>query len=327
MRVEYLYWAMIFFSLVSLVLIVSMAVIVLSKKNIIKKRSIITGQLEDWVMDVALENNSGANHVFLVPMNTELLLKGRLAGKVLLRLLIKLKKSLSGKSGENLGTIYNQLNLEQISLKRLQGKLWHVKAKGIQELAIMNQHAYHEQIFELAQHKDPMVRMEAQTAMVRLQGYKGLQFFDQLTYPISEWHQVNLLHLLANQPITGDSGIFNWLNSPNATLVQFSLKLIGEQHAAEFQDEVIKCLVHPNAIVRMQAILCLGQIASDSAAPELRKHYIAEPDKNLQLCIINEFMKMGSQHDLPFLQNLQHAADADIKLAADKTVLYLQKKI
>ena len=325
MRAEYLYLAIIFFSFIALILVISMLLIVLSKKGLQMRRRSISNQLEPWIMDIILEDTGASTHTFLLPDDISLLLEKKLARKVLLRELMKIKKSLSGVSGDNIEKLYNQLNLQEISLQRITSKFWHVKAKGIQELATMNQHVNHEMIFDLTNDKDHMVRMEAQTAMVRLQGYHGLQFFNTLTYPLTEWHQVNILYLLANQPITENTGVVNWLNSPNASVVQFSLKLISEQHAIEFYDDVVKCLEHPDENVRKQAILCLGQIPSSAAATELNAHFKNEDNKNLRICIINEFIKIGAGEDISFLKDLQHADDVDIKLAANRTVLHLQK--
>lgn len=218
------------------------------------------------------------------------------------------------------------MGLDKISMQRITSKKWHYKAQGIQELAVMNQHNQHSNIFDLTNHTDLMVRMEAQIAMVRLQGFEGLQFFDTLSYSLSEWHQLNLLHLLANKPVSEEHGVIKWLHSANATVVQFALKLIAEQHASEFHDEVVKCLYHKNEMVRREAILCLGEMPSTAAAIKLNNHYAGETDKNIRLCMIEEFQKTGSDLDLPFLQELQHAEDVDVKLAANKTVLHLQKK-
>lgn len=327
MRAEYLYLAIMVFCSITFILIICMLIIILRKKNTLKKRNFISGQLEEWIMDIILENNTDANHEFIVPDNIKLILKKKIAQKVLLRELMKLTKSLSGISGLNLVNLYNQLKLYELSLERLASKLWHIKAKGIQELAVMNQRGHLATILNLTNHPDLMVRMEAQTAMVRLQGYEGLHFFDTLSYPLSEWHQVNLLALLSHQSLNAENGIMNWLNSSNPFVVQFSLKLIAEQHATEFYDEIIKCLSHPSDTVRRQAVLCLGQIPSNEAAINLNKQFLAETDKNIRLCIINEFIRTGSQSDLSFLQTLQQVIDVDIKLAANKTVLYLQKNL
>ncbi len=301
-----------------------MLLIVLKKKSAHLLKGTITNQLEEWLMDVILED-AGEGLQFAVPTKIKILLQSNLAKKVLLNELVKVKKSLSGVSGSNLEALYTQLGLYEISIQRLSDKHWHVKALGIQELAIMNYQQSKEMIRTLTNDEDAMVRMEAQIGMVRLMGYKGLEFFENLAYPLTEWHQLNILCLLAHQTITVDAGIYNWLHSSNASVVQFGLKLIAEQHAIELHDDVVKCLAHSSEVVRKEAVLCLGQLPSLSAAEELSLHYQQEADKNIQLCIIHEFQKTGSDLDLPFLQTLQHTEDVDINLAAKRTVLYLQK--
>ncbi|MEO6719504.1 MAG: HEAT repeat domain-containing protein [Ferruginibacter sp.] len=327
MRAEYLYFAILFFVFLAFFMVVSMLFIVLNKSRMKGKRRALAAQMEGWIMDVILEKEGSPGHVFAVPPSINDLLQTPIAKKVLLRELMKVKKSLSGVSGKNLEILYAQLSLDQVSLQRLESKKWHIKAKGIQELAVMHQHSQYSAIFNLTNDQDMMVRMEAQTSIVRLNGYKGLQFFDNLSYPLSEWHQLNLLHLLAHEPVMEEHGVIKWLNSSNATVVQFSLKLIAGQHAIELYDEVVKCLHHTDEVVRKEAVLCLGQMPSPSVALELNNHYRDETDKNIRLCIIDEFQRVASRHDLPFLQTLQQADDVDVKLAANKTVLYLEKNL
>ncbi|MEO6547073.1 MAG: HEAT repeat domain-containing protein [Ferruginibacter sp.] len=315
---------MLFFAILIVVLVAGILLTMFRKKIISEKRSTIVGQLEDWIMEVVLDDVE-VGKTFEIPAMIGKILKIQLAKRVLLRKLMELKKSLSGVSGENIQRVYQQLNLQEISLKRLNSRYWHIKARGLQELAVMHQDAFHEKVFKFTNDEVNMVRMEAQISMVRLQGYKGLQFFDILSYPLSEWHQLNLLSLLGHLPLSNEAGILNWLQSSNISVIQFSLKLIGEQHAVEFHDEVIKCLSHPHVIVRREAILCLGQMPSNEAAIALKAHFENEPDRNLRMILIQILTKTGSHLDLPFLQPLQNADDEDIKLVANRSVLYLQK--
>lgn len=324
MRLEYLHLAIIVFSFIALILVVSMLIVMLKKRSTTRKRRSIANQLEPWIMDIILENAPVEPANFPVPPNISLLLGRKLARKVLLRELVKVKRSLSGVSGENLEKLFGQLNLQEISLNRTTSKRWHVKSKGIQELGTMNHQLSYDRILELTNNEDLMVRMEAQTAMVRLRGYKGLEFFSTLTYPLSEWHQVNMLHLLAHQPVSEQVGILDWLSSSNPSVVQFALKLIAEQHASEFYGEVLACLDSPHEIVRKQAILCLGQVPSITTAAELTTHFHKEDNKNLRLCIIKEFAANGSEDDLPFLESLEQVEDVDIQLAARKSLLQLR---
>ena len=276
-------------------------------------------------MEIILEENGDPNKPFNISAHIKYLLKKKLAKKVLLHEFIKLKKSLSGVPGDNVQKLYEQLGLNELSRARMNSKKWHLKAKGIQELAIMNQISYSPAILSLTNHKHPMVRMEAQTAMVHLHKYKGLDFFNNCTYPVTEWHQVNLLHLLSHQPVARVHGISNWLQSDNNTVVQFTLKLIGEQNAEEFCEEVVNLLYNNNLDVRRCAILCLGEILSDQAIEGLKKHFSKEKSKELKLCIISQLQKADAESTFKFFIDLQLNKDAEIKLVSHNIILNLIK--
>lgn len=320
---KYLYISIYLISFIIIVLICYILFILVRKNRIFNKRKTIILLLEEWLMEIILEEPDNPRHVFTIPAKTRQLFKKKLAKKVLLQELIKLKKSLSGIPGNNVQKLYEQLRLDVLSRQKMSSKKWHIKVQGIQELAIMNQHTDGSNILSLTNHSHPIVRMEAQTAMVRLKKYKGLNFLNTLSFPITDWHQMNLLQLLASQPVTPVNGIKNWLQSSNTSVVQFSLKLIGEQHAEEFCDEVINCLDDFDINVRTSAILCLGEILSISAVEALKKHFYLEENKELQLCIINQLQKTGAASEFQFFINLQLNEDADIKLASHNTILHL----
>lgn len=271
-------------------------------------------------MEIVLEEDNNTNHVFHIPKPIQRLLKNKQAKKILLQELVKLKKSLSGVPGDNVQKLYEQLRLDELSRQRLNSKKWHIKVRGIQELAIMNQFADSSNILSLTNNDNTMVRMEAQTAMVHLKKYKGLGFFNTLTYPVSEWHQMNLLQLLSNYPVAPVHGIKNWLQSSNTSVVQFALKLIGEQHAEEFCDEVINCLDDFDIGVRLSAILCLGNILSVSAIEALKKHFPNEENKELQQCIINQLQKTETEEETQSYNDLQPNKDTDIELVSHSTI-------
>jgi HEAT repeat protein len=108
--------------------------------------------------------------------------------------------------------------------------------------------------------------------------------------------------------------------------VQFALKLITEQYAGQFQQEVIACLNHSLKTVRHQAIICLGELPSQNVASALRTHYATETSKELQLSILSGLIKAGSADDIPFLEALLLTPDHCVQLMASKTLLNLQQQ-
>jgi hypothetical protein len=322
----FLYSAMVFFIGLILVFFAMMLFILVRKRWIVNRKKQLHRQFKDWLVGIILEETDAQQPGFEVPEKIRVLLQKRFARQQLLQELKQLKSSLSGNPAENLEKLYLQLGLVAISARSLRSRRWYRKAQGIQELAVMNQSGFAAEIYPFTQHRHPVVRMEAQIAMVYFHQYQGLRFFESLVYPLTEWHQVKLLQLMASQALPPEEVITRWLQSPNATVVQFTIKLIGEQHAGSFQNEVIACLSHPNENIRRQAIACLGDIPSEPAAKALRDLFSRETSKNLQIGILAGLTNTGAADDLPFLQELLEVQDTDIRLAAEKTLLHLQRQ-
>ena len=324
--IRHFYIAIILFAGLILVLISLMLYMMQQKKRKAARQKQLQALFKDWLVNIILQETAEPHHHFEVPEAFRSLLHQPFARKGLLYELLRLKTNLTGQSGSNLVKLYAQLQLANISAHKMRDKRWYRKAKGIQELAVMEQQQYAGEISTLINHRHPIVRMEAQIALVFLQQYEGLRFFENLVYPLTEWHQIKLLQLLAPEPIPSEQIILNWLGSENPSVVQFTLKLIGEQHASHFQPQVIACLSHPDEAVRQQAITYLAEIPSAPAATALRNLYHSESNKSLQMTILTGLMKTGTMHDLPFLQELQTAPDEGIRFAADKTIRHLQEQ-
>lgn len=311
------------FTGVILILIVCMVGILIKKNRIDVRRKNIQAQVKDWLVGIILEEPDETHQSFLVPENIQTLLKQDLAKEELVHELKLLKKGVSGQPGKNIEILYRQLGLDKISVARMRNRQWNTIAKGIQDLAIMNQTDSEQEIFTFINHQHPIVRMEAQIALVFLHQYQGLRFFEDLVYPLTEWHQIKLLELLANYPIHSEEDVCRWLQSPNASVVQFALKLIGAQHNGNFLNEVIACLSRPEEIIRRQAIACLGEIPSTLAANTLLQLFAQETNKNLQMAILSEIVKAGTDNELAFFRQLQETTDPDIRLLANKALLHL----
>ncbi|MCC9168406.1 HEAT repeat domain-containing protein [Pontibacter harenae] len=301
-----------------------MVILLLRKKYQVKKQYFIQQALQEWLVDIILEEQKENHLAFDVPRPVSNLLQKPFAKMELLQELKRLKSSLSGQPGQNIEQLYVQLELDKLSVQSLQSTIWYDKVKGIQELAMMNQMVYSHDILLLTNHPHPEVRMEAQIAMVCFHQYEGLRFFENMRYSLTQWHQLKLLGFLANHPLPAEEIVCTWLQSANASVVQFTLKLIGEQHASNYQHMVIACLGHPEEVIRRQAISCLGEIPSDSSTQALQQVFFAEPNKYLQLAILAEFIRSDEKVDPYFLKELALTEDVDVRLAANKVIFQKQ---
>lgn len=247
------------------------------------------------------------------------LLNKRLFRKLLIDELVTSNNSLAGVAAENLSKLYKQLGLRKESEKNLKSSKWHIKAMAIKQLATMHFDDFPPELFKLTNHKNEYIRMEAQTSIVKYHGFEGLEFLNHIKYPVSEWHQLNLLKELSNIPSGDFKGIENWLQSTNDTVIIFALKLSASYHQFQLYDQIVECLKHENQKVRLQCIKCLREIYEDTTAAHLIRIYNDEP-KAHQLAILSALKEIASPDSLSFLKRQLGSDDDQIKIAATRAL-------
>ena len=236
--------------------------------------------------------------------------------------LIIAKKSFSGSASENLRKLYNQLNLEKASLEKLNSPKWHIKARGIQELALMDQKDKVGRIYRLTNNRNEFVRMEAQSAIVHFYGFEGLRFLDVVSQPISEWQQIKLLAQLPKVSAVLLDGMEGWLKSPNDSVILFSLKLVSIHHRFELHDRVAACLEHPHPSIRIQAVKCLQDICNESTAEVITRYY-TQNGRSYQAAVLEVLQWIGTLQNVEFLEKALLSEDDALKLAAARALARL----
>jgi len=263
------------------------------------------------------------NSEFKIPINRRVteLLKNPLFRQTLINELVISSKSISGTSAENLSLLYKQLDLNKDSLTNLQKNSWHKKAKAIQELAIMYQTEFSPQLYQLTNDKNEFIRMEAQISIVKFHGFDGLKFLSEITYPISEWHQINLLKELSAVSAADFKGIDTWLKSANHSVIVFALKLCASYYQFDQYSNIVGCLIHSNPKIRLQAINCLKEIYDDHTSLELIRIYQVQPT-SLKLAILKALQKIGSEESISFLQGQLDSGNNQIKIATARALFH-----
>lgn len=301
-----------------LILIFMILVMMVWKRRQSSRHKRISLRFSNWLTEIVLEEFEN-NHMFVIPPHIDRLLSKPGSREVLLQELITLKKGLNGSAGQNLMRLYKQLQLDELSVLKLHSQHWHLKVKGMQELAMMDQHQYFNTIRKYLNDPHPYIRMEAQTALVRYHGFRGLYFLNRMSYPLTEWQQLHLLQLLLNQPAAVAMNIGKLLHSANSSAVQFALRLITEQHDASYYDMVTACLHHKDDNVKKQAVYCLGELATRQTASLLITECM-QYSKEIQLTVLHVLKKIGSIAELDLLHKQVLSNDADIRLTCMKAI-------
>jgi hypothetical protein len=224
------------------------------------------------------------------------------------------KKNMSGQSGQNLKALYMQLQLDSYAIKLIDSGKWHLMAHGIQQIGAMGLKQHLTKIYRFTNHKNELVRAEAQIAVLNLFGFEGLRFLDVITYQISEWQQMKLLKDLSAIPHVNVAGIDKWLKSDNASVVAFALKLARNYHHFELYEDILNCLEHPEPNVRAQAVLALTDVFEEDTSKRLLDRFDSEEHNN-RLAILKAIRKIGDAADLPKLQGYLDTDDLELKLS------------
>jgi hypothetical protein len=238
------------------------------------------------------------------------LLQKPLARRLLIQEIVKTKDSISGRSAGNLRVLFEGLALDKDCLAQFSSGKWHHKAGAIQHLAEMQQSKYLVKIYRETNNRNNFIRTEAQIAVVKLTGFKGLRFLNIISYPVSQWQQLSLLNQLQDSEVEEEK-IKPWLFSKNETVTEFALRLIEIYKCFDLHDVVVQCLQHQSLSVRLQALQALKEMGNDSTPAALVKHF-SIASKQEQTEIINILGETGgNSHLVDFLTSLlQHEEEA-----------------
>lgn len=236
--------------------------------------------------------------------------------------LLKAKINLSGASMQNLKILYETLHLDKDSFRKLNNRKGHIKAKGIQELAIMEQVLYTKKIFRLTNSSNELVRNEAQCAMIVFYGFLGLRFLNVTAFPISQWQQIQLLNKLNRVGATNFDPLKKWLQSSNESVIIFSLKLAAYYNCTNLHTDVINCLQKPSLPVKLKALEYIKKVPAENSADSIISQYFL-CDKIYKLAVLDALKEMGSEKEIPFVQAQLRNTDNEIKAAAAKCLSFL----
>lgn len=89
---------------------------------------------------------------------------------------MRLHSNFWGAYAERLEAFCNASDLLKESVERLKSAHWHIVCRGISELARMNHLASFEKTGSYTHSKNPILRREAQIAVLKLKEFSGLRF-------------------------------------------------------------------------------------------------------------------------------------------------------
>lgn len=259
------------------------------------------------------------NEKFHIPKQLQVIMQNETFRRRMMDKLVTAKRNVSGTASDNLNRLFTELGLDLDILSMLSTSIWYKQATALDLIGFMKLYNYEHLVHQYVNDQSGLVRMEAQSAILRLSGFEGLHFLIKAKYPLSEWQQMKLIDELSNLPHEDFKGIEEWLSSQNDTVVIFALKLVRIYHRFELFQQVLACLEHRNPEVRFQAISVLKVLPSPDAVPLLLHFYPNETTLN-QVEILKVLKAIASDSEIEFFAGLLHDPEYSIRLEATRAL-------
>ena len=276
-----------------------------------KYREFIT----DWIY------SDHSNHI---PESLLKELKDRVNREVFSSEILSLHANLIGESADKLIELFNLAGLPKYSIRKVNSWFWHVKAKGLRELAQMKITEGNQIIFKYLNAKNSILRIEAQLAWIQLNPDDPLSFYDDPKIQLTEWGQLNTLNSLKKIGNIPDFG--RWLKSPNQSVLLFAIKMSGIFKQFDNLDLITQQLNNPDRGIRYEAIRALGKMAMPSPISELQQLFPNEELDN-QTEIIRSLNIMADNANIPFFEKvILNETDVNIRILSAKGLILLSEQ-
>lgn len=239
--------------------------------------------------------------------------------KVLINEMIDLSINLSGEPKKILRELYVSLGLHKDSLKKAYSSTWHIKIKGFRELAFMDIHDANAEIKKCLNHSNPIVRMEAQIALVRLNEEDPFNFLDLLTEHFTIWEQMNVYETIIYHDLPIPE-FKRWLVSENKSVLIFALRMIKLFKQKNSVNELLSLIDFPDEDVRFELYTTMGTMRNNKIRWSLKNQFLTETPKN-KMAILKALARFKEEEDISFFKTvLEEHEDVNLQILAAKGI-------
>lgn len=246
---------------------------------------------------------------------------------VLLNILLYFRLNLLGGITKIINLTYVKLNLSDFTLAKLQSSSWLKKAQGLMELQQIGGQQFVPEISMLQNDKNIDVRVEAYTALIKLNSVNSFAFLKLEKSELSEWHQILLFDSVIKINALSIPSFKNYLHAKNHSIVLFCIKLILHYKQFDAFRELIFLLDHKDEQVRYQAIYALGYLNVQEANQKLMQIYPNECNRNKSQILL-ALGEIASTEGIDFIEDkFVHTTQYSILMNATRALVAHSKDL
>ncbi len=218
-------------------------------------------------------------------------------------LLTLLGRDFAGEGAETLHEFYQDMRLDMRATQILRDGRWDERTAAVKELAYFGVSHAIPQLHNLAEDKHPVLRTEAQCALLRLGGADQLDFLATLEAPITLWQQLRITNVLRRFGADQMPDFQKYLANPHASVTVFVLKMIHIYGQIQAREQVIERLFDNRPVVRQEAVNTIADWLDEETVEMLMTLY--EDGSHMHLSVVRALQQWTyDQPTRTFLENV-----------------------
>lgn len=245
--------------------------------------------------------------------------KDSFSRKILINEMIDLSINLSGDPKRILRDLYISLDLHEDSIKKAYANSWHIKIKGFRELAFMDIHDANIEIKRCLNSSNPILRMEAQLALVRINEVDPFSFLDYVKEHFTVWEQMTVYETIIYHDLAIPD-FSRWLDSENKSVVIFSLRMIKLFKQDQAVPQLLQMVDYPDDDVRNELYVTLGVLQKDEIRKVIKTQFLTETHEN-KMAILKALGRFKNAEDIEFYKRvIEEHEEVDLQIEAAKGI-------
>ncbi|HEY1041020.1 MAG TPA: hypothetical protein VGF30_16515 [Bacteroidia bacterium] len=227
--------------------------------------------------------------------------------------LLLLYNSFTGESRKNLRELYLKAGFVEYTERKVKSRKWELQAQGIREAALMRDERVTGRLIQLSHNKNRLVKENAQLSLLKIRGFAGLDFLNEINTPLSDWHQINLIETLKEHSNSTLPDFTAWLSSNETTVILFAVRLMRHFKQIEKSEKLFPLLEYSNLPVKTEVIRTLADLQKTEVLPLLEKRFGKE-NTEIKTEIIKAYAILQAQNEAGLLPKwLVEAQEAEIQ--------------
>lgn len=233
--------------------------------------------------------------------------------------LVALRKNVTGESALLLTKTYEDLGLDQLTMRKLRGISWKQKAKALKELQVLMPKGSETVFTKFLTHRNKHLRRQARLGLVQVSA-NPLAFLDSLKDPLVRWEQITIYHNLRSRPLYDIPDFSRWYGHTDPSVVSFAVEMSGYFGQIKNIPQMEALLSDAVDEVKRQIIITLQKLESEGSA-QLVVEQVMESRNIAVLAACTDFLaSLGDAHSIKALEQLLQSEDEAVRFMAMKAL-------